>query len=283
MTLWCLGSLNCDHIYEVPHFPAPGETLAAQSYVRMAGGKGLNQSIAARRAGAEVHHIGAIGPDGIWLRERLAAEGVEVSAVAIVEAPTGHAIIHVTGDGENRITLFAGANRLVPLTALDPLRGAEAGDWLLVQNETNGQREAVDLARKSGLMVAYCAAPFDAEAAREMLPHADLLILNEVEMTQLSAAIGAGPEELGVKHVVVTAGASGCQLWSDGQRHSLPARAVSAIDSTGAGDVLTGYLLAGLDAGHPFLPALSRAMDAAALMVTRRGTADVIPYIDEIT
>ena len=67
MTVYNLGSINIDHVYRVPHLPAPGETLSALEYSQGLGGKGANQSVAAARAGAICHHIGAIGPSSGWV------------------------------------------------------------------------------------------------------------------------------------------------------------------------------------------------------------------------
>ena len=105
-----IGSINIDHVYRVPRFVQPGETLAALQYTRFAGGKGFNQSIALVRAGAQVAHIGAIGADGVWLRDQLAAESVDVVALAVKGGATGHAVIQVTSEGENAILLSGGAN-----------------------------------------------------------------------------------------------------------------------------------------------------------------------------
>ncbi len=106
------GSLNIDHVYQVEHFVQPGETLPCSDYQRFAGGKGFNQSIALARAGLRVTHAGQIGGDGVWLRDKLAAEGVDVTALQTApDAPTGHAIIQVAPGGENSILLHSGANR----------------------------------------------------------------------------------------------------------------------------------------------------------------------------
>ena len=100
MTLWCLGSVNLDRFYRVPHILAPGETLAAHGLVTGIGGKGANMSVAAARAGERVALIGAVGEDGVWARERLAQWGVDTRYLEVAEGPTGHAIIAVADDGE---------------------------------------------------------------------------------------------------------------------------------------------------------------------------------------
>jgi ribokinase len=117
-----------------------------------------------------------------------------------------------------------------------------------------------------------------------VLPHIDMLILNEVEAEQLSNALGKPPEALGLSDVVITLGARGCRWFtrSAAQALDVPALAVTPVDTTGAGDTFTGYLLAGLDRGMPMEQALHLATRAAALMVTRVGAADVIPDLLEV-
>lgn len=111
MTVWCLGSINIDYFYNVPHIPAPGETLAATHHSRGLGGKGANQSVAAARAGAPTEHIGAVGVDAEWAVNLLGDYGVGTDHIATLELPTGHAVINVASDGENAIVILPGANR----------------------------------------------------------------------------------------------------------------------------------------------------------------------------
>ncbi|MWB76951.1 ribokinase [Pseudooceanicola sp. 216_PA32_1] len=286
MTVWNLGSVNADRFYAVPHIPAAGETLAATGYAEGLGGKGANMAVASARAGSRVELIGAVGADGGWMRDRLASYGVSVAHVAQVEGPSGHANIAVDGDGENQILILPGANVLLDRGQVAAaLAAAAAGDIFVCQNETNLQREAADIARAQGLRVAYAAAPFSAGAVGRMLPVTDLLVMNAVEARQLEEATGTAPADLPVRDVVITLGPDGCR-WIDtvsGQSRDFPSPRVSAVDTTGAGDTFTGYLLAGLDQGAGMPEALHLALRAAALKVTRRGTADAIPARDEVT
>ena len=119
MTIFNLGSINIDHVYRVPHLPAPGETIAATECHTGLGGKGANQSIAIARAGGTVRHIGMIGSDGDWAKQSLQHSGVDVSDVTATGAATGHAIIHVDRDAENTIVLFQGANIELTKTAIE--------------------------------------------------------------------------------------------------------------------------------------------------------------------
>lgn len=284
MTIWNLGSINADMVYDLPHLPAPGETLAARRLDRFLGGKGANMSVAAARAGSCVSHIGAVGPDGRWAKDRLTEYGVDTRHISEVGVPTGHAIIAVDAEGENLIILYPGANHaLEPAHLGQALASANTGDLLILQNETNAQVEAAQLGRKLGLTVCYAAAPFQAQAVQGVLPFLDFLILNEVEAEQLRQETGLSIADLPVRHVIVTLGSKGARYLQQGNDPvEFPAHKVRAVDTTGAGDTFTGYVLAGMDRGMPMEQAILQANRAAALMVMRHGTADVIPDLKEV-
>jgi len=259
MTIWNLGSINADLIYAVPHIPAPGETLSSTGRQAFLGGKGANMSVAAARAAGQVRHIGAVGADGADL------------------------VIMVDPDGENAILLHPGANHEIPQATLQSaLSEASTGDWLVMQNETNLQRTAAEMGKKLGLKVAYAAAPFSAERVQAVLEYLSFLILNEVEAKQLTDATGMTPDKLPVADVIVTRGAEGADWYGkDGKQH-FAAIKVDPVDTTGAGDTFTGYVLACLDRGQPMAQAIKTATKAGAIMVTRHGTADVIPDLKDV-
>lgn len=284
MAIWNLGSINADMVYALPYLPAPGETLAADSLVQGLGGKGANMSVAAARAGSHCCHIGAVGADGKWALDRLTEYGVDTRHIVTVGVPTGHAIIAVDKAGENSIILFPGANRTITENQLgQALSAASAGDILVMQNETNMQAGAAKMGRDLGLRVAYAAAPFDAKAVQAVLPYLDLLFLNEVEAQQLTEATGKTPDALGIADVIVTLGAKGARHFAvDGTVSDVPALTVKPVDTTGAGDTFTGYVLSGLDRGLPIAQAMAQAARAGALMVTRLGAADAIPDLKEV-
>jgi ribokinase len=286
MAIWNLGSINADHFYQMDHIPAPGETILSEGLTTGLGGKGANMSVAAARAGARVAHIGAVGRDGQWAIDRMTEYGVDTRHIAKLDSATGHAIVMRDTGGENAILVHPGANAEVPQDQVGiALTEAAPQDILVMQNETNGQRFAADTARKLGLRVAYAAAPFDAEAVRAVLPSVDVLFLNAVEMSQLSEASGMTAAELGVATVVVTKGEAGCTLFDQAegwQPQDIAAPKVEVVDTTGAGDTFTGYFLAALDRGASNLEAAELAIKASALMVTRAGTADVIPDLKDV-
>ncbi|MEI6033001.1 MAG: ribokinase [Verrucomicrobiae bacterium] len=284
-----LGSVNIDHVYQVPHLVRPGETLSSTGYSRGAGGKGFNQSVALARAGASVSHIGCIGADGEWLREFLTAEGVDCQNLLTVSGATGHAIIQVVPQGENAIVLHGGANADTTGNLVSSaLESSCAGDWFLCQNETSHVEESLRLARAAGLKTAYNAAPADTAISGEALRHVDLLIVNETE----AAALGKGDSPQGSvarvreahpqMQVILTLGAEGA-IWSGSNWEvSAAPPACTVVDTTAAGDTFAGYCLAALMEGLPPAAALDRACRAAAISVTRPGAAQSIPRSFEL-
>ena len=164
------------------------------------------------------------------------------------------------------------------------LAEASPGDILLMQNETLGQSYAASTAATLGLKVIYAAAPFVAQAITEIMDHIDLLVLNEVEAAQLREATGKDLHKLPISDIVVTLGGDGCKWISNKGKTTqiFSAYKVEPVDTTGAGDTFTGYLAAGLDRGMDMPSAIDLASKAGALMVTRHGTADVIPDLKDV-
>lgn len=284
MTVYNLGSINIDHFYRLPHLPLPGETLAAMGYTKGLGGKGANQSVAALRAGARVVHIGAIGKGDGWIAGQLASHGLDLGAIARVEALTGHAIVATDPAGENSIIIYPGANRMQSLKGIEDALGAgQAGDTLLLQNETSHQVEAALLAREHGMRVFYSAAPFELDPLKAILPHITHLLVNAVEADALVSATGTALADLPVKAVIVTRGAKGAEwISADKEPLFMPAYPVEAVDTTGAGDCFAGSLAAALDQRMAPEYALRYAAAAAAIQVTRPGTTDAMPEHHEV-
>ena len=283
MAVFNLGSINLDHFYQVPHLPAPGETLAATGYSGGLGGKGANQSVAAAKGGARVVHIGTIGADGEQAVEQMRGFGIDTSHVARCDQPTAHAIINVAPDGENAIVIFSAANMAQEESRIEAaLEQAKEGDFCLLQNETNLVAFTAEAARARGMRVVYSAAPFDAQAAGEVLPFVDLLVLNAVESEQLSTALGVTPANLPVPELLITRGSHGALYRSGESEIDVSAFSVKAVDTTGAGDTYLGFFIAGLDGGMDVRGAMRFAAAGAAIQVTRPGTADAIPDLQEV-
>jgi len=280
MAIYTLGSINIDHVYRVPHLGQPGETIAATDYSKGLGGKGANQSVAAAKAGAKVFHIGAIGRDATWALEELRSYGVDVTNIAQINTPTGHAIIQVDPTAENTITLFPGANRqIADAHVARALTSARPGDILLAQNETSAQSASVRLAADMGLRVLYTPAPFELAPLQDAIPFATLLMMNEGEAAEMVAALGTLPP----CDVIITKGSDGAEWHSPGKTTlTLPSFPVTPVDTTGAGDCFAGTIAAALDAGLPPEQALKRATAAAALQVTRPGAASAMPNAAQV-
>lgn len=145
------GSLNLDLVYQVPHFVQAGETLSSTSRTVHCGGKGLNQSIAAARAGGTVSHAGKIGGDGTVLTDILRESGVDTDFVTVGDGPSGHAVIQVDPSGQNCILLFGGCNQEITHEEIDrALAHFQTGDYLILQNEINGLDYIHDAGRPAG-------------------------------------------------------------------------------------------------------------------------------------
>ncbi len=282
------GSLNMDLVGRVPRLPSWGETVMGQGFARFAGGKGGNQAVAAARLGAPVCFAGAVGDDpfGAELLDGLLAEGIDASAVQVVAAATGCALIHVRPDGNNAISVLPGANLLAPLP---PRPWPASWRWLLLQLEIPMATSLAwaEAGHAAGAQVMLNAAPMGA------LPPAlvgllDLLVVNQVELLALtgrqpSAAVALeAAARLGPLRVVATLGDRGCAAWDQGRLLQLPGCATTVVDSTGAGDTFVGALVAALRQQRPFDEALMRANAAAALACARNGARAGMPRAAEL-
>lgn len=290
MKILNIGSLNLDYTYAVPHFVAEGETLAALDRQDHCGGKGLNQSIAAARAGAEVFHAGKIGAEGGRLKELLRGSGADVSFVDTCPVPTGHAVIQVNPGGQNCILIFGGANRQITKDDVTGyLTHFSAGDILLVQNETSSIDAAITAASAKGMRVALNPSPISPELlSSPALALVDYFILNEGEGFALTGqqepeAICRSLHQTYPRcQVMLTLGAEG-SVFFDGSRFlRQPAFRVSAVDTTGAGDTFTGFFLSGIASGMDMAENLRRASMASALAVGKPGAAASIPTLSEV-
>ena len=278
-----IGSLNLDYVYAVPHFVEAGETLLASRRDVFAGGKGLNQTGAAARAGAKVFHGGAVGRDGDMLLELLKSAGADVSAVARVDVPTGHAIIQVTPQGENAILILGGANRAVMDETVDgALAKVDPGDILLLQNEINGLGPIIRKAARKGLRILFNPAPMEAAVKELPLELLDTLIVNEGEGKALAGDMDALRAAYPNQRILLTQGSRGAALWTGSELLFQPAFPVKAVDTTAAGDCFLGYYAAALSEGLPYARALKLATAASALAVQKQGAAPSLPLRTEV-
>ena len=187
MKILNFGSLNLDYVYHVEHMVTPGETLASTRLETFCGGKGLNQSIALAKAGAEVYHAGCIGEDGAMLLQALEEAGVETSYIKTLPGKTGHAIIQVDKSGQNCILLYGGANRLLTEHYINQvLESFGEGDVLLLQNEVNLLHVIIDKAYERGMKIILNPSPFDDNLKFCDFSKISMFLLNEVEGEQIT-------------------------------------------------------------------------------------------------
>jgi ribokinase len=277
-----VGSINVDLVVTLERLPRPAETVTGGRFARHGGGKGANQAVAAARAGANVRFVGAVGDDefGAASVAELDADGVDVEAVArLGDAPTGVALVAVDAQGRNQIAVASGANARVDAalvaTALKA-RGLAAGDACLLGFEVPDDAvvAAAQAAAESGAHIVLNPAP-----ARELpagLPDGVILTPSRLEAEVLTGERDAerAARALGDRTgapVLITLGPDGALLVEDGGTTALPAPRVEVVDTTGAGDVLSGVLGAGLAAGRSLVDAAQDAVQAASESVRTPG------------
>lgn len=287
-----LGSANMDLVVRQPRLPEPGETMFGSSFTTVPGGKGLNQAVAAARAGAAVAFAGSVGSDayGDDLLALMGREGIATDAVTRSDDPTGTAHISVLDDGDNSIVVVSGANAAEELT--DSARTAIAEARFLVMQFERPQRlllEASRFAREHGVTTVLTPAPASTPVDG-LLALIDLLVPNAGEARELSGeddpedAARTLSEALAVGgRVVLTRGGDPALVARAGRLEDpIPARDVDPVDTTAAGDTFTGVLVARLAAGAEFPAAATAASAAAAISVTRPGATSSMPAWDEI-
>ena len=291
MKILSFDSLNYDYTYEVDHFLAPKETLAARSMQRGFGGKGANQSIALARAGLSVYHAGRVGADGQPFVDYLQQNGIHTDYLVKDDAAaTGHAIIEVCS-GENRILIYGGANREITTEQIDrTLEAFASGDWLVLQNEISNLPYLMQTAKQKGLSIFFNAAPYDDGIRSYPMELVNVLCVNEVEASALAGAetfeadtvLRLLHQKYPQTRLLLTAGSGGSYYLDAEQRLFVPCEKVQAVDTTAAGDTYSGYFLAGLCSGSTVEQAMRLATKAAGIAVQRKGAAVSIPEIKEL-
>ena len=277
------GSINIDNVYQVSRFPEAGETISSKSYEKILGGKGINQSIAIQRAGGDVKHIGFIGDDE-WILNQISSMDMKVDFISKCYGPTGHAIIFVDESGENEIIIHPGANNQFSKSqCFEILENFTSKDtWVVLQNEINLSVEIATKAKELGFKVCYSAAPFDSDHARKMLPHIDLLAMNETELKELQKSLGENVFNLDIDMILVTLGSQGAELHLGNSTIKQSSFVNKAVDTTGAGDTFLGSFLACHNNGYVTEKSLEYAAAASSIQITRVGAAKAIPTFDEV-
>ena len=275
MRITVVGSINLDYVATCASLPRAGETVTGATLARHPGGKGANQALAARKLGAEVCMIGRVGDDEMALPATalLEAYGVELGGVVTdADAPTGVALISVDGDGENQITVAAGANHNVMPEQLP----ARIETPLIVQLELPIETVEAAVGRATEFVCVNLAPA--APVSDAMLRRADLIVVNETEAAFYGDALHHGGGR-----VVVTKGARGAAMYLRGveMAWATPPQ-VRAVDAVGAGDAFVGAitvaLLEGMDPQH----ALEFACAAGAVACTRAGAQSSLATRDEV-
>jgi ribokinase len=287
-----LGSLNVDMVFRCADLPKAGETLLCDGMSKGPGGKGLNQAVAASRAGARTSLIGAIGDDleGQFLSDFLQNEDIQFNNLERrSDLGTGVAHIAVDRRGENSILVASGANKAeIGLPRITP-------KVRLTQLEVNLQVASrfLQAGKRAGELCILNGAPALRDA-RSLFHHCDVVVLNEHEVALFAScdvpvdnpkAITQAARRLidrSDQHIIVTLGPNGTRVVSGDESTEVPANSVSVVDTTGAGDCFCGVLASSLAGGRPIIDAVAKANRAASLAVGRQGAACAMPTRTEI-
>jgi ribokinase len=294
-----VGSINLDLVAVAPKIPRAGETLTGSAFQTFPGGKGANQAVAAARLGAAVSMIGNVGSDdfGRQLKSNLQECGVDVKAVLSVPGPSGIALITTDAQGENAITVIAGANGAMASADLenniDVIRNAGI---LLTQLEIPIETviHLGEIACREGIPLMLDPAPAQ-NLPSALFKNVDWLTPNETEACSLlripgqqilatdMKSVADRLRQLGSRNVILKLGSRGCFLaLEDGTQEIIPAHAVRAIDSTAAGDAFNGAFAAELLEGKSPVESAHYASAVAAISVTRNGAQPSMPTRAEV-
>lgn len=286
-----VGSANVDFTVQVDRAPKPGETIFGRDLLISFGGKGANQAVAARRAGAVVAFVGKVGQDqhGEQIRTHLERVGIgKAGLISDASCATGVAFILVEPDGRNQIVVASGCNYHLTPAEIEARDHLLTGEILLLQLETPVETvfSALRRAKEKGMRTILNPAPAT-HLPQDVFPLVDLLTPNETEASTLTGVAvedRSGAEEAGAKllamgcgGVIITLGADGA-LWmsKDGAQH-FPGFSVQPVDSTAAGDAFNGALAAALAEGSALEEAIPFANAAGAVATTRRGAQESLP------
>ncbi|MFB9215797.1 ribokinase [Vibrio sinaloensis] len=292
-----LGSVNADHVLQVPSFPRPGETLHGRNYQVIPGGKGANQAVAAARLNADTGFIACVGDDafGINIRENFKLDNIDIAGVKMQpNCPTGIAMIQVADSGENSICISAEANAKLTADAIESdLERIRQAKYLLMQLETPmcGIEKAAQVAKEAKTNVILNPAPAR-ELPDSLLACVDVITPNETEAELLTGIVVSDNESAqeaanvlhrkGIEIVMITLGAKGVWLSQNGRGELIAGFKVDATDTTAAGDTFNGALVTGLLEDLPLESAIKFAHAAAAISVTRFGAQTSIPTREEV-
>lgn len=291
-----IGSSNVDLTARVRTLPRPGETIGGARLHQANGGKGANQAVAAARLGADVTFLTCLGNDanGEMLSAQFAAEGIDTSKIKFSATPTGTALIFVDDNAENCIAVAPGSNNDLLPADVEGIRDSISGAaYMLLQLEIPMPtvEKAILLADEAGVRTILNPAPM-APLSDGILKHVWLLTPNQTEAHSLTG-IDVNDEDdarkaaealfaKGVGNVIITMGSKGSLVCTPDETIFVPARKVKAVDTTGAGDVYNGALVAALAEGKSLESAARIATAASAVAVTRMGAQTSAPHRNEL-
>lgn len=287
MNIVVIGSINMDYVLKVADLPQKGETVISTSFHVTGGGKGANQAVAARRLGAEVYMIGALGNDsmGKELSLKLENEGINIAGIKYVGVPTGNAMITVDEAGNNTIVVYPGSNaELDEKWIIKHEDIISKADFVVLQLEIpmNTVEAAVKLAKKHNRKVILNPAPAK-EIPSEIYKYVDIITPNETELAALTGVsdVREGAKILlsrGAGSVVVTIGEKGCYYIDENTEKLVEGIKVDAKDTTAAGDSFNGALAVALSEGKSIGEALRFSNIVGALTATKIGAQDSLPH-----
>lgn len=283
------GSLNIDYVYEMDEFVKEGETKSSLKFTKNIGGKGLNQSIAFKRAGLDIYHAGKIGFDGLFLKDFLKDNEVNVDYITFDNNESGHAIIQVDSKGKNSIILNGGANQRITKEEIDEvLSNFESNDLLILQNEINNIDYIIEKAYKKGMQIAINLAPINGNEKKYDLSKVNIINVNESEGKTL---VGKdNPEDIFnelIKRfpnamIILTLGELGSKCYYQNKRYHQDIFKVEVVDTTSAGDTFFGFFLKEYYQTKKIEKALLIASKASSICVSKKGSGISIPKYDEV-
>lgn len=290
-----LGSINMDMVMETDRLPKVGETLLGQSINYYVGGKGANQAVAAARVGAKVSLIGKIGDDtfGSKVYKHLEQEKIDVSGVTSEKNIfTGVASIFKLKE-DNAIVVLPGANMLLQDIETNLTENVKSDDILLTQLEIPIEtvQKGLSLAKAKGAVTILNPAPYD-EKVIDILPVVDIITPNETEFEGLLgySITDEGQFEKEMLNwsrthktqLIVTRGRDGISYTTENEVITIPAKEVTVVDTTGAGDTFNGILAACLAKEMTVSEAIQLAGKGATLSVTKLGAQTGMPTLEDI-
>lgn len=278
-----IGSINKDLVVNTLRFPKEGETILGNNFYTTNGGKGANQACAIGKLSGDVSMLGAVGNDNFAkdLSDALSSNNVNIDNLLMKnDVSTGIAVITVTNDGANHIIVVQGANALI---TKDDVKEdlISSFDIIVMQLEIPLEiaKYAASIAKKLGKTVVLNPSPA-VKLDRDFLSCVDILIPNETEIDIIGGVDYV--LECGVKNIILTLGADGCELITKQNRKHFDAYKVNVVDTTAAGDSFLGGVVRMIADDKTIEEAIEFATKVSNITVTRKGAIDSIPTYNEV-